>query len=108
MRGDSAQSLAHSSHSHKYPPSLVHSGSEHVNLVFSKGTWFAVKEIRVPVSAVPVAGCVIFDRFLDLSELHCPHLQNKDDNAHLTRQRWQMKDDNAHKCLAQGLAFISK
>ena len=89
MREGSAQSLAHSDHSHKYPPSLVHSEilleSKHLNRVFSNDMCFARKKIWVPVSAVPIAGCVIFHEFLDLSELHCPHLQNKDDSAHLTR-----------------------
>lgn len=41
---------------------------------------FAVKTIWVPVSAVPVASCVVSDKFLDFSE------QNKDDSAHLTRR----------------------
>lgn len=89
MREGSAQSLAHSNHSHKYPPSLVQSEilleSKRLNRVFSNDMCFARKKIWVPVSAVPTAGCVIFHEFLDLSELHCPHLQNKDDSAHLTR-----------------------
>lgn len=89
MGEDSAQSLAHSNHSHKYPPSLVHSEilleSKHLNRVFSNDTCFAGKKVWVPVSAVRVAGCVIFHEFLDLSELHCPRLQNKADSAHLTR-----------------------
>ena len=106
MREDSAQSLARSNHPHKYPPSLVDSEivleSKHLNRVFSNGTCFARKKVWVPVSAVPIAGCVIFHEFLDLSELHCPHLRNKAGTAHLTR--WQMKGDHANACLlAQGI-----
>lgn len=49
--------------------------------------WFAMKKIWVPVSAVPISRCVILDKFFDFSELRFPHLQNKDDNAHLKRQQ---------------------
>lgn len=57
-------------------------GSEHFNKVFSKKPMVCKeKKIWVPVKAGSMVGCVIFDKFLDLSEIHCPHVQSKGDNA---------------------------
>lgn len=84
-----AQSLAH-----RNAPSasavisqVTLGGKKSSNIVSSKSVRFIVKKIGAPISAVPIASCVVLDRFLDLSELHFPLLPNKEDSAHLTRQQ---------------------
>jgi len=70
------------------------------------GTGSGAKLSRSDPTSPPTSSPA-FGRFLDLSELRLPLLQDEDDNAHLTRQQGRMKGD-ANKCSARGLALTKQ